>query len=280
MKREKTGSASDIRYSTSLSEETYYYAVLTEDGAVIRLANTLSSIRGSFLEILPVLCLIAALIFIITLVIASKMTKRIVSPINEIDLHNPLGNHLYEEFSPMLIRLNSQKEEIAAHLSLLNQKQDEFYTITESMSEGLIILDNFANVVFVNASAVKMLNGLPDVDYKNKNLVFLNRDPSVTDIVNKALAGDNKSVILTFKNSYFQFFASPVYTDGYISGCVILILDVSEKYAAEQSRKEFTANVSHELKTPLTSVSGYAELLSLGTVDKKDIPVFCEKNSR
>lgn len=270
------GTAQSVRLSSTLGSQTFYYAVLLDDGTVVRLANTTGSVFSAFIGILPLMLLIAAAVFALAIPLAKKMTNRIITPINTLSLENPSANSVYDELSPLLSRIKKQHRQITQQMDELRARQEDFATITSHMSEGLIVLEAKANILTVNKSAIHLL-GAEKASYVGKNILTLSRNLTLHRAAETALSGSHCDAELAINNRICQLFASPVYDHKAVKGAILLVLDVSEWHKAEKIRREFSANVSHELKTPLTSISGYAELLKNGMVKAEDIFAFADR---
>jgi two-component system phosphate regulon sensor histidine kinase PhoR len=272
-----SGTAQNVRLSTTLGSQTFYYALRLDDGTVVRLANTTGSIFSAFLSILPLTLLLAAALFLLTLPLAKKMTARIITPINNLSLENPSDNQVYDELLPLLNRIRLQNKLIKQQMAELRSRQEDFTAITSHMSEGLIILDAQENILTVNDSAVDLLSAEKRDSYLGFNILRLNRNLTLQRAARAALQGIHSNKLLNLKKRTCQLLANPVYEQEAVKGAILLILDVTEQHKAEKIRQEFSANVSHELKTPLTSISGYAELLKSGLVKTEDIPSFAQR---
>ena len=210
---------------------------------------------------------------IASLIYAKAMTNRIMKPINELDLEHPMENgKAYEEISPLLGRINRQKKQIADQMVQLQQNQEEYMAITENMKDGLIVTNRTA-VLAINRSAQRLF-GVTQEECVNHDIITVNRNEVLKEALEEALSGQESEKILQLGERYYQLLANPVRVSEEISGAVILVLDVTEKQEAEKIRREFSANVSHELKTPLMSISGYAEIIEHGMVRQEDIPNF------
>lgn len=274
----ENGAGESIRISDTLAEMTYYYARKLADGSVIRVASTTSSGLATVVHTVPWMIVMAVAIFGVTMALAELQTKRIVAPINRLDPENPQAEKVYDELAPLVRRLEKQKETIREQMETLQEKQEEFTAITENMAEGFIIVDSKADVISYNTSAVRIL----DVDMKqgeagNINVLQLNRSSSFRQVVDEALSGNRCEQDLEINGRYYQIIANPVAESKERWGAVVVILDVTEQQNREELRREFTANVSHELKTPLTSISGYAEIMKSGLVPAADMGRFSEK---
>lgn len=215
----------------------------------------------------------AILLLLLTMLLAGRLTAGLVEPLNAIDPDDPLDNPAFEEISPLLFKLHEQNEVMNYNMELLAKRQDEFKVITENMTEGLILLDGDMNILTANPSALRQLNAAGS-DYLGKKLTEFNSTPELTELIQAALGGEHRDRVISVGRHSYQLLASPVSFGSYVVGCALLTMDVTEKQATEQLRKEFSANVSHELKTPLTSISGYAEMIALGMAAPEDIAVF------
>lgn len=267
------GRGESIRTSDTLAETTIYYALRYGDGAVLRMANTRRSILGTFLNVLPLIALMLLCVVLISLWIARRAAKRIVAPINALNLDVPLENDAYDELAPLLIRMNQQYTQIRQHVKDTENAHAELTAILENMREGMMLLDKKASVLSINASACRIFDTSASAS-AGQNLLSVNRDADLHDLVQSALSGEGKSMNLQRNGRHYRVYGSPVTKGKAVHGAVLLILDVTERYAAEESRREFTANVSHELKTPLTSISGFAEIIRDGIARSDDIQRF------
>ena len=210
---------------------------------------------------------------VLAILLSTYRTKQIVAPVNAIDLDHPMENDVYGELSPLLLRLQRQNETIKEKMEELHRKQTEFTAITENMREGFIVVDAKGDVLSYNTSAVRLLDVHPEDDRPQSVLAF-NRSPDFRDAVDSALTGTASERITKLAGRSYSLIANPVTNDNGVQGAVIVLLDVTEKEENERLRREFTANVSHELKTPLTSISGYAEIMKDGLVKSADVPRF------
>lgn len=271
----KNGRGESVRTSRTLAEQTYYYAARLDDGSVIRVASTTKSALATVVHTIPVMIAMGILIVVGVLILAEFQTKRIVAPINEMDPDDPKAGEVYDELAPLVRRLKKQNETIRQQMETLREKQEEFTTITENMREGFIVVDSRGDVMSYNKSALKLL-GIP-VDKANFNIISLNRSENFRQVVDGALKGTHCEQMLDVGNRHYQIIANPVAESNGRSGAVVVILDVTEQQSREELRREFTANVSHELKTPLTSISGYAEIMMNGLVQPTDMGRFSGK---
>ena len=277
------GEGETFRVSDTLAEQTYYYAKRLSNGTVIRVASTTRTDLASVIHTVPAMLVMAGVIFAITMALADAQTKRIVKPINELDPDNPQTDQVYEELYPLVRSLQKQKLTIQQQMQTLRKKQEEFTAITENMKEGFIVVDSKANVISYNSSAVRILGvDIESMEHsengqEHRNVLSFNRSASFREVVNDALNGERGQQNLELNGRYYQLIASPVVESGDKRGAVVVILDVTEQQNREELRREFTANVSHELKTPLTSISGYAEIMKDGLVRPEDMGRFSEK---
>ena len=279
----RNGWGGSERRSDTLSEVTIYCAVRTEAGNVLRLSSTRSSMLGVFLRALPPLIGILLAVALLSMLVARMAARRIVAPVNGLNLDAPLENEVYDELSPLLTRMDRQRREIERQMRQLDDARRELAAITRNMREGLVVLDREGGVLSMNESAARIFGADADAHVGN-DLLSLSRDPGLRESVAKAQSGEAADAILERDGCAYQMLASPVRRNGSVAGVVLLILDVTEKIAAERSRREFTANVSHELKTPLTSISGYAELIRDGLAKPADVRGFagriCDESKR
>lgn len=221
----------------------------------------------------PVIILSAVIIALITAVILGKIfSRRITQPISEVDLENPDIDESYEEISSLLHKINRQNSLIGKQMADLRRRQVEFNTITENMAEGFVLIDNKSEILSYNNAALKLLGAQNVRD--GEHFISLSRSRIFVSTVNNALTGKHGEATLSIGKRVYQLFANPVTVEGEIYGAVLVILDITEKENREEMRREFTSNVSHELKTPLTSISGISEMLMNGLISEEDIPKF------
>ena len=263
-----SGYGSSARYSSTLTERTFYEAIRLESGNVLRISVSQVTVGAQILGMLPPICAIVLIAIVIALLLSHKMARSIVKPLNELDLENPAENETYEELAPILTKLNKQHKQIRQQMQELRRKTDEFEQITVSMNEGLILLDKKGTILSIN-SAAKKLFGVDDMAI-GCDFLSLDRSTDMTRAIEKALDGKKTELREERNGSKYQFIINHIESDGKMIGIVILCLDITETALAEQTRKEFTANVSHELKTPLQSIIGSAELLENGLVKPED----------
>lgn len=269
----KDGNGSSHRMSETLNKITYYYAEKTADGSVIRVAKTIDSIYGIFLFVIPSILIIMIGVFVVCTILAKRSTKKIVEPIKEM-ADNGNGSP-YDELLPLSQKIASQQRQIKRQMRRLQFEKDKISTLIENMAEGFILIDVDKKVLMSNYSASKLLGA--DDGVTDKTLIAFSRNEVLNDCVDKALSGESKNGDTTVKGRALQIITNPVYSNGEKNGAICLIIDVSAKKKAEKMRREFTANVTHELKTPLTSISGYAEIIASGLVKPDDIPNFANK---
>lgn len=274
----KEGSGMSSRLSETMRSVTYYDAVKLSDGNFLRLAADHASDLDLFLKMLPLLLLLAAVMMLCALLAARHLTKGIVTTINGIDLKHPTKESVFPELSPLLERMEKQNRQIQEQMSELLEQERKFHTITANMNEGLILLDQEERIVFLNESLKKLL-GAENMDYTGKNISLFHRSREMSEVIGAAREGRSKDAEMTFYERKLHVYGNPVFEGEKPNGVVLFLVDISEKEKAEQIRREFTANVSHELKTPLTSISGFAEMIQNQMVKPEDIPVFAGKIS-
>ena len=267
------GRGTASRYSSTLSQKTVYYALRLSDGSVLRLADTQYSVWVLVLQAMQPVVLMMLLAFCLALWLAGRVSRQLVEPINAIDLNEPGDEAPYEELSPLIGKIRSQNRQIQRQVETLRQRREEFDAITENMSEGLLVIDQETRVLSHNSAALKLL-GCERLVEEGESVLALDREAGFRRCVEEALAGRRREELLERDGECRRVFASPVEQDGVQNGAVLIVLDVTEKEQREALRREFTANVSHELKTPLTSILGTAEILENGLVKPEDIPHF------
>lgn len=269
------GFGESSRYSETLTEQYFYCAKLLPDGQVLRLSTVQNSLLTLIMGMGGQICAILAVAAILSAVLASRLSKRIAKPLSELDLDAPMNNDCYDELSPLLKKIDDQQKKIRKQSDELARKKAEFETITNGMSEGLILLNPDDAILSANSAAAQILefdkNALP------QNILSADRDLELSRLLERSRNGEYSQTIRELNGRKYQFGASLVKSDDGISGTVLLLLDVTEKEQSEQLRREFTANVSHELKTPLQTISGSAELLKNGIVKPEDVSEFSEK---
>jgi two-component system phosphate regulon sensor histidine kinase PhoR len=256
------GNGQNIHQSETMMERTLYYAIRMEDGTVLRVAYTQRSALFAVMSSLPLIAGILLVMALLCVVLAARLSSQLVKPINAVDLDAPRMNEVYPELSPLVERIQQQNHTIRNQMEQLVQSQHEFTAITENMSEGFLLVSTRMEVLSGNHAAFELLK----MDDSRQPLLLRKacREPRIITAAESALAGIKDEAILSFGTMFWQMIATPVSSDGHLSGAVILLLDVTERTDREALRREFSANVSHELKTPLTSISGYAELMKEG----------------
>lgn len=271
----RTGVSEARRYSETLSTP-YYRAVRLQNGQVVRVSGDMDSVWVTVLRYLPYILLAFLAAILVSGRSANYLAGRIAVPINNVNLNDPLSNDVYEELSPLLRRIERQRLEIKEQLTQMEEQRREFSAITGNMREGLILLGKDAEVLSINQSALTAL-GLGQEECTGKHILSMNRDEALQRAVFQGLSGAAGETLLTLGGREYQLLASPVAGDDTIRGIVLLLMDVTDRLKAEQMRREFTANVSHELKTPLTSISGFAEIIKDGMAKSGDIPQFAAR---
>ena len=268
----KDGKGSSARYSSTLTERTFYEATRLENGNVLRVSINQVTVGALVLGMLPAICAIILVSVVVAIIMSNKMATSIVKPLNELNLDQPTNNNAYEELAPILTKLHKQHKQIDSQLSMLKEKSDELNQIMASMNEGLVLLDKKGNVLSMN-DAAKKLFGIEHIPV-GRDFLTVDRSPEMNRAIKKAYDGKHSEFRETRNGSEYQFILNRTESEGKTIGLVILCLDVTDAALAEQNRKEFTANVSHELKTPLQSIIGCAELLENGLVKPEDTSHF------
>ena len=268
----ESGSGSAVRASSTLTEQTYYEAQRLRDGTVLRISASQESAWALMIDMLwPVMC-IAALAIGLSALLARRMARKIVEPLNRLDLEHPLKNDAYEEISPLLHRIHHQHNQITAQMDQLRRKADEFAQITGSMQEGLVVLSGEGIILSMNPAARELFDA--EDNCIGKHFLMIDRTSVVRNAVNDALDKGRGHARVNRNGRDYQFDLSRIESDGTVIGAVVLAFDITERLNAEQLRREFSANVSHELKTPLQGIMGSAELMENGLVKREDIPRF------
>ena len=263
-----TGSGSAVRNSSTLTEQTYYEARRLTDGTVLRISTNQASAWALMIDLLWPIILIAVLAIGLSALLARRMATKIVEPLNKLNLEQPLSNDTYEELSPLLRRINQQHLQIDAQMRKLQHKTDEFIQITSHMQEGLVVLDKETRIRSINSAAMQIF-GVAE-SCTGSCFFQVNRSNPLRQALNDALDRGHGSVMQELEGRIYRFDMSSIQSDGNLLGAVILVVDVTESQNAEQMRREFSANVSHELKTPLQGIIGSAELLESGMVKPED----------
>lgn len=275
----KDGEGYSSRYSETTRTNTYYYAMKLSNGNILRVAKDADALNSVFTSILPYMILIFIMLLIMSLAIGFFLTKKIINPITKLsesvdDIGTDIdADDIYPELSPFITEIIAQKREIRYQLGKVEREKNKVAAIIQNMSEGMILLDLDKNILLMNEATKRIFN-VGDVTLKHDSLLYISRDKDVNDCVDKALDGENSSLELMLNGRIYQMIANPVASQGEQIGVICLIIDITEKKEMESMRQEFTANVSHELKTPLTSISGYAEMIEAGIVKEEDIKNF------
>ena len=260
------------RESATLSQLTIYVAHRLDDGSVIRLAGSQSTVVHLLMAMAPPIVLILIVTLIFAAALSSRLTKRLVRPILELDLERPEDSEVYDELSPLLTRIRRQNDTIRAQMDQLRQQKQEFTALTENMSEGFLLLDAKGRVLSYNTGVLRLLGAAAPAE--EASVLTLDRSDVFQQLVEQVLDGRRSQVRMERAGRVLQLLGDPVLRDGETAGAVLVLLDVTEREQAEQMRREFTANVSHELKTPLTSISGMAEIMKDGLVKQEDVRGF------
>ncbi len=273
------GEGYSSRYSETTRTNTYYYAMKLSNGNILRVAKDADALNSVFTSILPYMILIFIMLLIMSLAIGFFLTKKIINPITKLsesvdDIGTDIdADDIYPELSPFITEIIAQKREIRHQLGKVEREKNKVAAIIQNMSEGMILLDLDKNILLMNEATKRIFN-VGDVTLKHDSLLYISRDKDVNNCVDKALDGENSSLELMLNGRIYQMIANPVASQGEQIGVICLIIDITEKKEMESMRQEFTANVSHELKTPLTSISGYAEMIEAGIVKEEDIKNF------
>lgn len=292
----QNGESYEMRYSDTLREQTVYYAVRLKDGSVLRLSNAYNTIFSILLSMLQPTILLIFLIILSSYFLSKKMAGNIVAPINTLDLNNGEMDEEYEEMVPLLKRIRKQNILIEQQMDDLKTQQAKFRTLTEHMKEGFLVVDKRENILSYNVAAVELLGAARDMDYTGENIIVFDRNREIREAVQEAVSGMRSRKILNNGERIYQIVANPIVIEdvvkaetdirraptdepipeNQVEGAVVIILDETEKEKRDILRREFTSNVSHELKTPLTSISGIAEIIMNGIVKPEDISGFAK----
>lgn len=268
----ETGEGQSSRYSSTLLEKTIYYAKRLTDGSVLRISISRATAGVLVMGMLQPMLVVLAAALILALVLAKRISARIVAPLNRLDLEKPLENDTYEELSPLLTRINQQRRQIDAQLRTLQQKKDEFDQITASMNESLVLMNEKGTVLSINPAARALFHAEPDC--VGQDFLTVERSHEISCAIRRALEEGHAELRVERGGREYQLDISRIESEGTVIGAVLLAFDVTEQAFAERNRREFTANVSHELKTPLQSIMGSAELIENGLVKQEDMPRF------
>lgn len=267
-----TGTGESTRYSSTLMEKTMYYAQRLDDGTVLRISISRATVGMIAVGMIQPLLIVLIVALILSGLLAKRLSRRIVDPLNSLDLEHPLDNDAYEELSPLLKRIHRQHVEIQTQLRELREKTDEFTQITGSMREGLVLLDEHGSILSINAAAQALFGA--DAQCVGRDFLTIERSHEISAAIQAAAADGHSEVRAERAGRVYQFDISRITSDGKFLGTVILAFDITEQEFAERNRREFTANVSHELKTPLQGIIGSAELIENGMVKPDDLPRF------
>ncbi len=268
----ESGYGESSRYSATLMERTLYSAKRLSDGTVVRLSVAQSTLLMLLLGMMQPLVVIILIAIVLSMFLASRLSKKIVKPLNSLDLDDPLSNEGYDELSPLLRRIDTQQRQIKNQADELRKRQEEFEAVTENMSEGIVVLNTKGEILSINRAAEKLFD--VSHDCVGQHMLSVNRSAEISDLISQIEKGIRVERTLELKGRKYRLDISPVSEDEKVTGAVLLMLDVTEKEQAEQMRREFTANVSHELKTPLHTIAGCAELLENGMVRPEDTARF------
>ncbi len=264
----KYGKGSSARNSSTLTQKTFYEAVLLENGDVLRISVSQLTVGALLLAMIPAVCTILLIAAIVALLLSHGMAKKITEPLMQLDFEHPLDNSTYEELTPILTKVHKQRKQIKMQMDTLQRKSDEFNQIISSMNEGLVLLDECGMVISMNKAAKKIFDIKNDV--KGNDFLLFDRTSKMSKAIWDALEGKHGEYTEQRNGNEYQFTINPIESDSKILGAVILAFDITDRAFAERNRKEFTANVTHELKTPLQSIIGSAELLENGLVKPED----------
>ena len=267
----KEGKGMSTRYSKTLTEKTVNYAIRLSDGSILRVSTEQYTVVTILMGMLQPILFIMFVALILTLVLSARVSKAIIEPINKLDLEVPENNETYEELTPLLRKIADQKETIGEQLADARKKQKEFNLITENMSEGFLVIDADANLLTYNSAALNLLEITPPAD---RNVLLFCRAKEFRGVISDVLSGIKAENTMVREERSYSLIANPVYEKESVIGAVVVILDITEREKRDMLRREFTANVSHELKTPLTSISGFAELMKAGDVLENDVTDF------
>ena len=267
----KEGKGMSTRYSKTLTEKTVNYAIRLSDGSILRFSTEQYTVVTILMGMLQPILFIMFVALILTLVLSARVSKAIIEPINKLDLEIPENNDTYEELTPLLRKIADQKETIGEQLADARKKQKEFNLITENMSEGFLVIDADANLLTYNSAALNLLEITPPAD---RSVLLFCRAKEFRGVISDVLSGIKAENTMVREERSYSLIANPVYEKESVIGAVVVILDITEREKRDMLRREFTANVSHELKTPLTSISGFAELMKAGDVLENDVTDF------
>lgn len=266
------GSGTAVRTSDTLSKKTLYYALRLKDNSILRVSSEQYNVPGIVGGMIQPVLIMLVIMAVLSYMIASRLSRNIVNPINALDLEHPEENQIYDEIAPLLTKINRQQKSLQKEISDAKRQQEEFSMITENMEEGFVVIDSHTEILSNNSSALNLLGAEPEKG--RRSVLALNRSEDFQNAVERVLAGQHVLSNMDLAGTSCQVTANPVYHENQVTGAVLLIQDVTERMRGEQMRREFTANVSHELKTPLTSISGFAEIIQDGYVKPEDTKKF------
>lgn len=266
------GSGIAVRTSDTLSKKTLYYALRLKDNSILRVSSEQYNVPGIVGGMIQPVLIMLVIMAILSYLIAARLSRNIVDPINDLDLEHPEENQIYDEIAPLLSKINRQQKSLQKEISDAKRQQEEFSMITENMEEGFVVIDSHTEILSNNSSALNLLGAEPEKG--RRSVLALNRSEDFQNAVERVLTGQHVLANMDLAGTSCQVTANPVYHEGQVTGAVLLIQDVTERMRGEQMRREFTANVSHELKTPLTSISGFAEIIQDGYVKPEDTKKF------
>ncbi|WMJ24417.1 ATP-binding protein [Paludicola sp. MB14-C6] len=278
------GVGEDLRKSETIGKQTYYYAFQLFDGNILRGARDINNIMSVFVNLIPIIGGITALLIIISFWVSNYLTKKLIKPVSEVTKY--IANHeqietpieTYDELAPLFNKMKAQQLKINEQMQTLRQERDTIQTITENMQEGLIVIDTNFKILSVNKSAIQLVSGRNEFSYQGKNMISLISDKALTEKIKSVVQnGNSQKDIISNQNRKCRVYMSAVRVKEQITGAIIIIVDITDIYRAEEIRKEFSANVSHELKTPLTSISGFAEIMESDIVKPEDMKYFAGK---
>lgn len=268
----ETGKGSSVRHSATLTEKTIYEAMRLSDGTILRISISSANAIALIIGMIQPIVFVAVVAIVLSMWLAKRMAKQVVDPLNKLDLDSPLSNDVYEELTPLLYRIHEQQIEIKNQVSTLKQKQDEFDTITGNMSEALVLLDNTGRILSINPAAKRLFH--TNSTCLGQDFLTIERKQDMRTALDEVRLNGKASFRADKRGKVYQFDLSSIYADGCMKGMVILAYDITEQVNAEQNRREFTANISHELKTPLQSIIGSSELIENGIVKQEDLSRF------
>lgn len=267
----ESGSGVSVRHSDTIMQRIIYYAVLLDDGSVLRVSSLQYAVAAVIISLLQPMIVVFIIALILSFWLSSRVSKSIIEPINRLDLEHPAENDVYEELSPLLSKISVQNKTISAQLKNARQKQEEFRLITENMNEGFLVIDKNTFVLTYNSAALRLLD-IPEPE--KGSVLTIDRTKDFRTMIEKVLSGNRAESHMSREGRSYSLISTPVFEEGKVIGAVIVILDITETEEREQLRREFTSNVSHELKTPLTSISGFAEIMKEGGTPQETVVDF------